>query len=338
MRTHEIENWALRIIEQVESGHSNEDYRVELKSEWPDAKKAARRIAGHANAAHGEPILWLIGVDEEKGVVGVNNEELANWYAKVKAEFDGLEPQIMRDLNVPVAGITVVALLFDTDRAPYLVKNPAYGQPSGGPVQLEVPWREARSTRTASRSDLLRILSPIQRAPSFELLNAWLKVYPKLEGRDAYGDQTYSDDPKSFTWKLHMDFYVVPRTDARVVIPFHRCRASFEIPERIPETQFESIVMMPLSRIYFSDRGHTQIVDSLTIESTKYEVLINGPGKIMLRGEVDLPKVEISREEDVRIQVALLPGDSEYALSFCETLHKVPPTEQQHEFACWSLK
>ena len=78
IRAHEIENWVLEIIEQVESGQPNEDYRVELKAEWPDAKKAARRIAGHANAAHGEPILWVIGVDEKKGAVGVNNEELAN--------------------------------------------------------------------------------------------------------------------------------------------------------------------------------------------------------------------------------------------------------------------
>ena len=110
MKAHEIENWVLRIIKQVESGQPNEDYRVELKSEWLDAKKAARRIAGHANAAHGEPILWAIGVDEEKGVVGANNEELANWYASVKAEFDGLAPQVIRDLNIHVEGTTVVAL------------------------------------------------------------------------------------------------------------------------------------------------------------------------------------------------------------------------------------
>ena len=338
MRRHEIENWALRIIEQVESGQPNEDYRVELKAEWLDAKKAARRIAGHANAAHGEPILWLIGVDKEKGVVGVNNEELANWFAQVRAEFDGLAPQILRDLNVPVEATTVVALLFDTDRAPYLVKNPEYGQPNGGPVQLEVPWREARSTRTASRSDLLRILSPIQKTPSFELLNAWLKAYPELGGPTGYGGQTYSDDPKHLTWKLHMDFYAVPKTNARVVVPFHHCSASFEIPECIPKTQFESIIMQPLSSLYHRRNDVTTRIDSLTIENTKYEVLLNGPGKIMLHGEVALPKVEIIREEDARIQVALLPVDSPHAVSFCETLHKVLPNKRQHELACWSLK
>lgn len=337
MRKHEIESWALRIIEQVESGQPNEDYRVELKAQWPDAKKGARRIAGHANAAHGEPILWLIGVDEEKGAVGVNNEELASWYAKVKAEFDGLEPQIMRDLNVPVEGKTVVALLFETDRAPYLVKNPAYGQPNGGPAQLEVPWREARSTRTASRSDLLRLLSPIQKKPSFEILAAWLKVYPELGPPAASGGRAYSHDPKSFTWKLHMDFYVAPRTDARVVIPFHHCRASFDVPGHIPRTQLGSIVMKPLSSLYHRRNDITTRIDSLTIEITRYEVLINGPGKVMLLGEETLPKAEIDWEE-TEVRVSLLPVDSAHPISFFETLHKVPPNEQQHELGCWSLK
>lgn len=34
-------------------------------------------------APGGEPILWLIGVDEEKGVVGAKIEERSNWWAKV---------------------------------------------------------------------------------------------------------------------------------------------------------------------------------------------------------------------------------------------------------------
>ena len=66
MRSHEIESWAYDIIERVQKHQPIEDSRVELKSEWIDATKAARQIAGHANASHGEPILWLIGIDEKK--------------------------------------------------------------------------------------------------------------------------------------------------------------------------------------------------------------------------------------------------------------------------------
>lgn len=338
MRAHEIEDWTLSVIARVESDQPNEDYRVELKSEWPNEQRAARRIAGHANAAHGEPILWLIGVEEGKGVVGANDEELSEWYASVSAKFDGLAPQLLRDLNVPVRGKTVVALLFDTDRAPYLVKNPVYGQPNGGPVQLEVPWREARSTRTASRSDLLRLLSPMQRAPSFELLDAWLKVYPELGGSDAYGDQTHSDDPKSFTWKLQMDFYVVPGADARVVIPFHCCMASFQFPMWIDETQFASIEIKPFSSIHMR-RGTPAIgIDSVLIESTKYEAVFNGPGKVMLAGKIKLPKGDSVWEENATVRARLLPVECELPITFHETLRKIPPNKSEHELACWSLK
>jgi len=42
-------------------GQPIEDTRVEVKAVWPsDSNYAARRIPGHANAAGGESILWLI--------------------------------------------------------------------------------------------------------------------------------------------------------------------------------------------------------------------------------------------------------------------------------------
>ena len=65
MRNHEIEAWVWQLIENVESGHQIEDSRIELKSEWIPAEKAARRIAGHAKAARGTPILWIIGIEIE---------------------------------------------------------------------------------------------------------------------------------------------------------------------------------------------------------------------------------------------------------------------------------
>jgi hypothetical protein len=67
MRKHEIESWALSVIDRVRSGAANEDSRVELKREWIAPDRAARRLAAHANSALGEPILWLIGVDQKSG-------------------------------------------------------------------------------------------------------------------------------------------------------------------------------------------------------------------------------------------------------------------------------
>src|SRR5262245_65218685 len=90
MRARDIEMWALSVIERVELKQPPEDSRVELKTEWIPPSKAARRIAGHANAARGEPILWLIGIDEKQGVQGGAFQELADWWKKVAFEFDGI--------------------------------------------------------------------------------------------------------------------------------------------------------------------------------------------------------------------------------------------------------
>jgi predicted HTH transcriptional regulator len=155
MRIYEIENWALQILSSVPSHQPHEDARVELKSRWPsDLSRAARQIAGHANAARGSLILWLIGVDEKTGVTGAPHEEMADWYAKLQTHFDGLAPSVT-PVNVPVEGGTVVALVFDTSRAPYVVKNPAFGKEKGEFIQWEVPWRGSTNTRSATRAELV---------------------------------------------------------------------------------------------------------------------------------------------------------------------------------------
>ncbi|HLX69846.1 MAG TPA: hypothetical protein VKV04_09495, partial [Verrucomicrobiae bacterium] len=121
MKPNEIEAWALRVLEKVENHSPIEDSLVELKADWLDAPKAARRIAGHANAARGESILWLIGVDEEKGVVGANRQELSSWFSTVQSHFDGITPDL-QTINVAYKEKTVAALCFNTSRAPFVVK------------------------------------------------------------------------------------------------------------------------------------------------------------------------------------------------------------------------
>src|SRR4051812_17241587 len=136
MNATEIEAWALRIVDAIQSKAPHEDSRVECKSEWIDPVKAARRIAAHANAGAGEPILWLIGLDRERGVVGAEDHELTAWLSKVQSEFDEIAPSL-QDVLVPVYEKHILALLFETDRAPFVVKNKGL---------LEVPWREGTGT------------------------------------------------------------------------------------------------------------------------------------------------------------------------------------------------
>jgi len=221
MRAHEIENWALQVINAVNKSQPNEDSRVELKREWPEAQKAARRIAGHANAASGEPILWLIGVDEEKGVIGAENNEMSTWFSQVKAEFAEDVYPALTSINIPVDGLTVVSLLFETERAPFVVKNPSYKKPDGGDVRFEVPWREGTSVRSARHTDLIRVLSPLQRLPRVEALQD--------QGELSYGASKAGNQFR-LSWNLRLSLYSAPPSGSnRFSVSFHKCEASFSI-------------------------------------------------------------------------------------------------------------
>lgn len=300
MKPYEIENWALRIIELIESGQPIEDFRVELKSDWPDdPRKAARQIAGHANAAHGEPILWLIGIDEKKGVIGASKNEKENWYPKVQAQFDGLAPSVI-DINIPVQGIVIIALLFGTERTPFVVKNPSYGSSNGGPVEFEVPWRDNTSTRSARRSDLIKLLSPLQKLPSFELLKGCLTV-------------NYEEDKgtreRNLLWFLKLDLYIYPNNQSQIVIPFHQCDASFEISEILPRTFFDWLNLEPESTFRSFDIGLES--KSFTIKGTSTEVLIDGPGRLLFTAQAKTQVVAERFTNPVKIFLNFLPAHSE---------------------------
>lgn len=108
-----LEARVLDIVERVTGGGRVDDDLVECKSGWIEPTKAARRLAGHANAGRGDDILWIVGLDEDKGcVVPLDGQEVSNWWAQVEKRFaDGVTPDI-DVLNVPTEGGSVVALSF----------------------------------------------------------------------------------------------------------------------------------------------------------------------------------------------------------------------------------
>lgn len=156
----EVEVWTREIVEAVVANQRIEDSSVELKSTWPEPRKAADRLAAHANAARGTPILWLIGVDEKnRKLTNADPVELANWYKSVESFFDGFAPRLPIDANVRIDSSTVLALYFETQQgSPFVVKSPQGGYP-----EFIVPWREGTALRAARRDDLLKILVPIRR-------------------------------------------------------------------------------------------------------------------------------------------------------------------------------
>jgi hypothetical protein len=158
MTSQELEIWARNIVDAALSGQPIEDSSIELKSEWLEPEKAARRLAAHANAAGGSPILWIVGVDESsRTLTDPAPTERANWIAGIGSFFDGHPPTLVRDVNMIIQEKSVVALHFETEHgAPYVVKHVT----GGSYPERVVPWREGTRTRAARRHELLRILVP----------------------------------------------------------------------------------------------------------------------------------------------------------------------------------
>ncbi|NOU27224.1 MAG: hypothetical protein HOO96_04885 [Polyangiaceae bacterium] len=173
MNVGQLEEWILKVVERANAGHPNEDMRVELKSGWKDPVHAARQLAGLCNAASGADVLWVVGVAEKgeigKRVVGAVENELASWLPAVQSCFVGSPaPAMIQHLAVAVGDLTVVGMVFDTSRAPFVLKCTSDGRrPSS-----EVVFREGSTTRNATHTDLVRMLAPRVEMPSLYFLAA----------------------------------------------------------------------------------------------------------------------------------------------------------------------
>ncbi len=318
-----IEAWVLKVIDQQRRKQPCEDSRIEMKAKWPEPTKAARQIAGHANAARGENILWIIGLDESDGIVGADNTELANWLPQVKSCFDGLFPDVT-DLNVPADDKTVVALLFSTDRAPFVVKNSAYGKQEAGSVELEVPWREGRGTRSARREDLIRLLVPISCQPSVEVLGATVTIT----------ELHPSPDPSHCNWHITVRLYVVPPDHDRVVIPCHHCDIVITAGEEKVSIR-EKIRLFPPHRFGFGSGKFESRVDSLTIASTESEAIADGPGRLNVSAYVEAARLNAITASEVTLALRMRPVGAEKPLIIETHLSRVKQSGNEKFVAKW---
>jgi hypothetical protein len=211
---HQIEYRALCLIEALEAGRPTEeaDALASIWRSWPAPNAAtARRLAAEANAARGRSILWLVGAK-----AGAEMKRFESWFAEIVPYFDGLAPRVTA-YALPAGANTAVALLIETGRAPFVVRR------SAG-ATWETPWFDAasRTVRSAGRPELIKLLSPVADLPGLELLEAELTFYKN--------PHSHLTAKTAYRWTLDGSLYVVPRGEARLVIPLHTCRASVAMP------------------------------------------------------------------------------------------------------------
>ena len=200
-----------QIVKAAKNGQPVEDSYVELKAELPkDTEKAARQIAGHANAAAADNILWVIGLSEDGTVFGASKTELANWYPSVRRRFDGPAPRLAKSVNILFGRKMVLALMFNTRDFPYVVNR--------GDGKREVPWRDGNAVRSAHRNELMELLSQRMQLPKMEALNCKVTT---VQGRDK----------TMWRFVVNLELYVTPQPFAKpVVIPTHNCEATLAMP------------------------------------------------------------------------------------------------------------
>jgi hypothetical protein len=296
---------------------------VELKADWPEPKKAARRLAGHANASRGPYVLWLIGVDETSGVnAALTPIDGAQWYPQVAAEFDGVPPGV-HDLIVPTPSGPVTALLFDTARPPYVVKNPAFGSERGEFVALEVPWREGTRVRSATRSELLRLLVPLAETPDVEVLRCAVALGDEPAREDKYGEHLEAEQLQPhLSWNVSLRLYITPRSQQLLVLPIHRTSLTLragDVERRLRHVRYS------VPYIHF---GSGLRADSHTISSTNSEALLSGPGVLEVSGSLFEPPWEYSALGDLVVEYEVIPAGMDEVISVAPLLKPAEPVHR----------
>lgn len=332
MRRAEVEFKVLQVIDRLEAGSGVEDDAlIELKSEWPsEPRKTARQLAAHANAARGAEILWIIGVDEKRGVLGAGDEELANWWPQVQTHFDG-DPPLLTSYRVhPDASPSIVALVFQTDGAPYVFKT------GTDPVTREVPWREGTRARSATRNDLLRVLVPQTRLPLVQPMEAQLHV-----------SAVEHDYGEFRAWRLEGVVYI-ERVRQPMFFPWHRLEARVTLPGVNYSLQLADIRLYPhdpgaVMRAAFQRLGEQPAVPqrTMTISSSVDQLIVEGPGLAGFSASIEVPveqgpAVEVGADDPATYSLRLVPADSDLAIEVSATLD---PSERLGDALCsWKQK
>ena len=333
MLSQHIEGRVLDLVQRVVNGGRVEDFRVECKAVWPEARRTARQLAGHANMARGEPILWIIGVDEDgHQVTGASDVELADWWAQVVAALDqGIAPGLT-PLVVPVsADRSVVALYMTTERAPYVVKR----QSEQGPFEREVPWRDGNRTRSAHRHELLRLLVTATSPPEVTVVKLQLRALHREPEPEEPAYQQ-SAVPEHIQLNLWGTVFFGPPGTSVVVFPQHLMTGQVDFsPDQpgggglqpVPITvQFQQRTTYPASGSAIT-MPHAIPIEPhpFGVDVRLGDIYVTGPGTLMVRGDTTLPmelRAGILAVEQVVIHFVLPVAGGDHPAAFSARLER----------------
>jgi len=268
----QLEEIVLAAIDHLKDGGASEDDRIEFKRAWPEPKKA-RQLAAAANRNRGNPLIYVIGVDDRTGRIQTapSRIDVASWWAGIEARFDQIAPEMLRHLTVYAGpGEAVTVLLFATDRAPYVVKAEGGGSP-----EYEVPLRDGTRTRSAHRHELLRMLVPAVGTPPVVLLDAevggqWLAAIEGVDGRP--------ERPEGTHLQGRVTVFFEHGADGNVLLPLHQMSGELTCRElRIPITPRPHTGVATVNAMPFG------------VDVRPDGVVFSGPGRLSLPIQASLP-------------------------------------------------
>jgi hypothetical protein len=265
--------WALEVARQVVKRETFETTHIELKSRLPDPKKFARQFAGLANAAAWHPVLVLVGLDRQEGLVGVETFEVGDWYLALRSLFEyGEAPALVYQNFLTFDDKQLAAFVFETDSPPYVVAESKQGG------AREVPWRYGSNTGVAGRRELLSLLLRRIAEPEVEFTKAELRVTEAGAAR------------------LTTEFFVFPAPGSdELAIPVHHTEVQIVDIHGAAQMLRDDVKLRPVN-----DKSEARLVDEV--------VVVTGVCKLQLNARCDAAPTVAAESSEIDVSVTIRPA------------------------------